>query len=221
MPAPPNTYVQIVASGTLAAAGSGTKNVANVFIYKRTSTTFALSNPLVEAAFNAAVMVPYLAAANARYSQTGTTVRQIDDAASLATNVVRSGVGAIATASFPDYVAVCFRLYTALRGRSWRGSKHFAAPSEADTTGDILTGAGLALWQAVGVALAANLTDANGNIWVPQVMSFYSTPVKGQPKVINTQLTINPTIIGTQPVTAVVLNKTVGIMRRRKTKSVI
>lgn len=89
------------------------------------------------------------------------------------------------------------------------GSKHFPAASEVDTTGDVLTGAGLARWQTVQTAVGATLVDALGNSWVPCVFSRKKS-----------QIAVNPTTIYQNDVTQVLLDKTLGQMRRRKVLTV-
>lgn len=211
MPIPASSMLQfqIVVQGVSAAAGSNAKSTYNVFNYRRTSGINPITKAALNTAFQTGVIAPLLLAMNVRYSPTSLTIRCLNDALDAPQLFTAAGSGAIATDSGPNNEAVYFLFRTALRGRNYRGSKHFSPMSEIDTTGDVLTGAGLTRWQTVGTALAANLTDANGNIWVPQVLSTTLS-----------QLTINPVNVVANDVIQVLLDLNIGTMRRRRSRTV-
>jgi hypothetical protein len=211
MPIPTNQILvaELVVKGTQAPGGSAVTPSINVFYYKRTNTANVPDKTLLYNQFNTVVIAPLLLAANVRYTVNRVGVRWADDALDLPIDVVNAGVGAIATDSLPSDDAVYFRLYTALRGKSYRGGKHFSPASEIDTTNDLLTGAGLARWQVLKTAMAANLTDANGNVWNPVVLSRKLS-----------QLKKNPTTLISNAITSVVLDANIGTMRRRRSKTV-
>jgi hypothetical protein len=173
MPIPATSIinVQVHVEGTAATGGAGVTPAQNIFSFRRTSTAPAFNKASVNTAFQTAIMTPILAAMNVRYTPGNLTVRVLDDAQDSPTNFAVAGVGAIATDSLPSDAAVYILLRTALRGRNYRGSKHFSPASEADTTNDILTGAGLANWQAVRDALVQDFIDADGNTWKNTVVS--------------------------------------------------
>lgn len=201
--------VEISALGTLAAAGSNGKNVASVYHYRLSVIGTAPLKALLNTSFNNAVGLPFLAAANARYTQTMNNIRYLNDATDLPTSFAVAGVGAIATDGMPTDVSVSMLLRTAKRGREFRGAKRFPAVNEIDTTGDVLTGAGLARWQTLQTGVAATLTDVSGCQWVPCVLSRKLS-----------QLLINPTTVISNDVVQVLLNKNVGTMRRRRVLTV-
>jgi len=205
------SIAEVVMSGTLAAGGSNAVNVASVFHYRLAVVTAPPTKAALETVFNGAagIVAPFLAAANSRYTQSGNSVRWINDALDAPVSTARAGVGAIATDGMPtiDSVAMLFR--TGMRGKSFRGSKHFPGVNESDTTDDILVGAGLVLWQALQAACAANLTDALANVWTPSVLS----------RKLST-LATNPTTVVANDVTQVLLNLNVGTMRRRRVSTV-
>lgn len=211
MPIPANqmlTY-QIVINGTQAAGGSSVTPAINVFYYKRSTVAVAPVKASLYTQFNATVIAPLLLAANVRYTVNHVDIRCVDDPTDLKERTVNAGVGAIATDSLPSDDAVYFRLYTALRGKSYRGGKHFSPASEVDTTNDLLTGAGLVRWQALKAAMAAVLTDTDGNVWNPVVLSAKLS-----------QLKKNPTTVIANQITNVVLDANVGTMRRRRSRTV-
>jgi hypothetical protein len=195
--------------GTLAAGGSNAVNVASVFHYRLTAIIAPPTKNAIEAGFNAGVVAALLAAYNVRYTQTNNSVRWVDDALDAPAFIPRAGVGAIATDGMPTIDSVSFLLQTGLRGKSYRGSKHFPGVNEIDTTNDILVGAGFARWQAVQTAIQAALVDTALNTWVPSVLS-------RKLSVLGT----NPTTVVANDVVQVLLNKNVGTMRRRRVLTV-
>lgn len=202
------SVAEIVAKGTLSAMGSSSKNVCSVYHYRLAVITAPPTKTDLEAAFNASVGAASLAAFNSRYTQANTTVRYIDDYTDPATEFTRAGAGAIATDAYFTDGCVSMLLKTALRGREYQGAKHFPAVNEADTTGDVLTGAGLARWQTLQAAVFANLVTALVNTWTPVVFSRKESTLT------------NPTTIIFNDVVQVLLNKNLGTMRRRRISTV-
>jgi len=204
--------IEISMQGVAAAGGSNARNACFKFHYFRSVLSLPFNPANIEAAFNAAVVPPILAALNARYTQTFTTVRCINDATQLPYQMPRAGVGGVAGDSMPmqDTVYVLFR--TGTRGKSYRGCKHFFPLSESDTTGpnaDVLNAGAIALWATAITAMAGTFTDADGNVWRPEI---YSKKLS--------QDRVNPTTIIATPVTALLLNKRIGRMRKRERVSV-
>lgn len=202
--------MEVLLDGVLAAAGSSSAPAGNVFYYRLSTLVLAPTKVAFGTIFQTTVVVPLLAATNARYSPVQALLRFLDNAADPYVAFALAGAGAIATDSEPSNDAVVVRLNSAFRGKTMRGFKHFAGASEVDTTGDVLTGAGLARWQAVRNACFAPMVDALGNTWTPFIRSRQSEQVK-----------INPTVVRGVDVIAGVLNLTVGTMRKRKTPTVV
>jgi len=201
--------IQLVSHMT--SSGGRQVPVRNVFYYARSAPLAPL--PLytdIISAFDALVGTPLYAALNARYTGEFFLCRCIDDPTDQYVEVVNASVGLIATDSYDSRSAVYIQLVSGYRGRSWNGSKHFAPLSEADTTGDILTGAGLTRWEAVRDALKATFT-ATGQVFRPVIFSRK-----------NSDLTIMPqALVNTADVKNALLNKNIGDMRRRKAGRVI
>lgn len=200
---------EVVMAGVMAAGGSNAKNVQSVFHYRLSVLGGAPTKAALETIFQATIPVVFVAAANVRYTQSGNSVRGLNDATDAYQTVTRALPGAIATDSMPTIDSVYMLLRTAKRGANYRGSKHFPGVNEADTTDDLLTGAGLVRWQALQTALMTPLVDALGNTWVLSLLSRSLS-----------QLTNNPTTVVANDVTSVLLNKNVGTMRRRRTQTV-
>lgn len=213
-PRPPLTsilHASLILKGTLDSNGPTNLRPSATFYYKRTNTTNPPSKAQLHAAFLAGPYAAMLAAFSSDWSAGSTNIRWLEDAEDPTVTTTLAGTGAIATDRAPSFTAVYMNLQSNSRARWARGSKHFTALNEIDTTKDILTGAGLARWQAVQAAILANLTDAGGNIWQPCI-------VAGAPA---SQLRTNPTTVVSSLVTAIVLNLSIGRMKKRQSKSVV
>jgi hypothetical protein len=202
-------HAEIIVFGTNDAAGSNATPCQNVFHYRRNSIVNPISKPNLNTVFQANVLTPILAASNARYKPNNVTIRMINDPLDAPQAFAAGGAGAIGTDSEPSDDAVYMLLRTAVRGRSFFGSKHFGGTSEVDTTGDILTGAGLARWVVVKTAIGNNLVDASPNTWTPFVFSRF----------LSTMGIFALNVVGAD-VTAVLLDLNIGTMRRRRSRTV-
>jgi hypothetical protein len=207
IPNPQQLVVEIQVYGIVAAAGGRQIPQRNIFHYRRTTTVNPLSKVNFNTVFQAGPGAAMAAAFNVRWAAAFNYIRIVNDAQDAFTGIVNANVGAIATDSYDSRSAVYMQLKSGARGRPFNGSKHFGPLSEVDTTGDVLTGAGLARWQALQAACLATLgPDASGNTWVPVILS-------GPPW---SYLLTNPTTVYTNDVIAVLLNKAVGSMKKRR-----
>jgi len=209
IPAASMVTFEIALKGSIGAGGGDVKNIANIFHYRRTAVAVDVNKDNVAAAFEADILPTIVAALNNRASLTQITVRCVDDATDAEYSATIAETGAVAGDGLSNFNCVTVRLKTAVRGRSGMGSKHFAPLSEADGDDDVLTGAGLTRWQAVRDVLDNAFVDADGNNWVPVVLSRKLS-----------QLATNPTTVVKNDVTSCVLNKTYGTMKRRKVRTV-
>lgn len=210
IPAASITVAQVLIKGEMLSTGGGSKNIYAIFNYRRTAVAIAPNKTNLVTAFTAGPYAAILAAANQDWANFSAYTRWLNDAEDAAQLNVLAGVGAIATDRAPNFAAVYFLFKTALRGRRFAGSKHLAGVNEVDTTGDILVGAGLTRWQAVQTALATPLVSAEGNTWNPAVVSYSRS-----------QLKTNPTTVVVNDVTQVVLDRSIGTMKRRKVKTLV
>lgn len=206
----PATFAQIKAGWIIAAAGSNTRKIVSTYYYNRNNTVLPLSKGNIAAAFDVAMNTSLLLASVSRMTQEYIGVRFIEDYTDAEVQYAYAGVGALGTDSLPDGCTVTVELQTGLRGGSYRGWKRYPGVAEASTTGDVLTGGGLTLWQAVRDAAGATFTDADGNVWSPwvvsQKLSTLNAPV---------------TNVVAYAVNSVVLNKNIGYMKRRRPTRVI
>jgi len=213
MPLPNNQLkvLEVVINGRQATGGSSVTASFNIFHYRRTTLGPIATKAAFNTAFQAAIIVPLLAAMNVRYTPTLLTLRWIDDILDRPQSFAAAGVGAIATDSLPSNEAIYMLLRTALKGKSFRGSKHFSPGSEVDTTNDLLTGAGLARWQVVQAALEAPIVDAIPLTWVPCIVSKLRSL---------SNFTVQPAVYTTTDVNEVALDLNIGTMRKRRSRTV-
>lgn len=201
---------ELALKATLASAGSNAIPISARFYYLRTLGAANDDKVAIAAAFLAGTWAAYIAAANSRLSSASANLRYIDDAIDPVTIVPLAGSGAIVTDSAPSCTAIFMEFGTNIRGKKYRGGKHFAGVNEVDTTGDVLTGAGLTRWQALQTALLVPIV-VGPNTYTPSVVTF--API--------TQIKTNPTTVIVNPITAIVLDINVGTMKRRKAKRTV
>lgn len=204
--------VEIQSRGLIASGGSTSKATNFTYHFRRTATVAPITHAAIDTAFQAAIGVPQAAALNARWSQQNNSVRYVDDALDAPVFYSHVVVGGVAGDSMSTIMSVYLLLRTGIRGKSYRGCKHLAPASEADTTAatdDILNAAALIRYGALASAILAGFTDANGNVWVPVILS----------KTLS-QLLTNPTTVVKTDVTSVLVNKRLGRMKRRQVTSV-
>jgi hypothetical protein len=201
-------YIEVGMLGVIAADPSISKNIANIYQFRRLAVVAPPSKAEINTAFQASIGAAVLAALNVDYTQTFNTVRFFDNAIDPAQEFVQAGVGAIAGERQPDYVTATVRLKASIRSRSGRGRKSYSPITEADTTGDNLTAGAKTRFDTVAAAILAGFTDASGNIWKPVIKS--SKPPA--------QYTVNPVTLAVYDVISATANINLGILKRRKVK---
>lgn len=203
-----DVVMEIILQGTMADGGGGAKKAFNVFYYRLTTPVTLPNKSNLKAAFMTAVITPLLAIVTTRYSPNSVRIRNIQDASDFPQVIAAAGSGAVATDSYATDDAVVINLYSAYRGKMCRGNKHFAGLVEADTTHDLLNAGGATNWNTVKTGVKAVLTDSDGNVWTPFILSRTWSSIKAPVK-----------IFGVNVSDAKIL-KTVGTMRRRRTPTV-
>lgn len=215
MPIPSNQIrvAEIIMNATVAAGGSSNR-ISNIpFHYRRDTVAVAPSKTNLETQFNTVVAAAILLAVQQDYVQTSNSVRWVDDATDPPFYISRAGTGAIATDRMPTDMAAFILLTTALKGRSYRGGKHFFPIAESHTTAgasDVLNATAITLYNAIVAALLVPLVDSDGNTWRLQVLS----------RKAPAQYKTNPTNVIVNQVTTARLNKRIGSMTHRKVKSI-
>jgi hypothetical protein len=210
MPAVNLVNAEIIMQGVAAAAGSNAVNIANVFHFRRIATVVNANKAQMEAAFQAAIALPILAALNVRYTQTFTSVRFLNDPMDQAQLFPRAIAGSIAGDSMASLDTAFVLLRTGFKGRSFRGRKFLSPMSEADTTAtsDVFNAAAIARLTTAMNAMFGGFTDASPNTWVLQVYS----------RLLD-EFVVKPVVVS-YDVNQVALNKRIGRLKRREVKSV-
>lgn len=214
MPIPANEIIhaEVIMQGLIASGGSNAVNTQFIFQYRRLSTAVAPTKTALAAAFQAGPGAAIVAALNARWSEQFVSVRWINDALDQAVPFANVNAGAIAGDSLASHVAGFMLFRTGIKGRSYRGGKHFGPFSEADVTtanDDIFNAAAVTRITAIATALATSLVDATPNTWKLCVFSRVLSQVK-----------TNPTTVVANDVATILVNKRVANMKRRQVKSV-
>lgn len=203
-------FLEVVSYGSCASEGGGTKNINNVYNFYRTATTLPVSKVNIDAAFQASIMTPVLAALSLDYTQIRNSYRFFDDATDAPISFSYTGPGLITGERLPVYTAATIQIKTGLRGRIYRGSKHYSPLGESQSNGDVLVAGSITLFNAIATALQTGLLDSDGNVWITGIKS--SKPPA--------QYLTNPTSVVFTPISSALLNKTTGTMRRRKVRTV-
>jgi hypothetical protein len=209
MAASHNLMVAVV-RGHSTGADPKSPNIDNVYFYARSSLTPPATKASFYTIFAATVLTPIYPLLSVAYVMDAVDVRFQDDA--LDPFVTQTGSlqsGAVTGDFVPSLMNVSVRLGTGIRGKSYRGRKSFGPIAKSATLADKLTSAAITAWAAVTTALVATLTDSNGNVWFPVILS-------RQPPY---QMKLNPTAGMFNQVTTAVLNTDLGRMKRRGQKA--
>lgn len=203
-------YVEIVHQLITTSTGAGTKNIFNIYQYRRSSGAGVPNKTNIHDQWHASVASPVLAALNEKTTEVATTIRYFDDAMDAPFSVADIGNGAITGDPMDTFVSAVIQLKSATKGKFARGSKHYAQMSESDSDGDIWNAGCLGRLATIKTALITPFTDADGNTWVPVVKS-------GK---LPAQYKVNPVTVVTYDIVSGKVNKTAGPMRRRKCRTV-
>jgi len=216
-PATPVAFARIDMNGVIAAGGSTNRKGIFTFTFMRLLYVLPVTKVEVEAAFQAAIAVPIVAALNARYTQTFNAVRWLNDATNAFTKIPRALPGAIAGDAMTTINAAYVIKQTGLRGAAYRGSNHFYPLSESDSTAgteDLLNAGALVRFNTIAAAILAGFTDAGGSVWLPvQIAGAGSRPPQ-------TFLRTNPTNITYALINQTAVQSRIGSMTHRKVKSI-
>jgi hypothetical protein len=206
---PITNVVEISMQGTVVETGGTTRNIFNIFHYYQNPNQPSPPSAVVVAnAFIAGPWAAVLALLSIGYVGVQTLARYLDVSTNAFANANAPGNGALALPRQPAQQAVVGFYRSGIRGKSFRGSKHFGPLATAAVTGDEIAAASVAAWQAANTGLVANIT-AGGQTFTPCVVSKTLSQLRTDPV----------SIIGAALLTGLT-NKTIGTMRHRKEKTV-
>jgi hypothetical protein len=211
MPIAPNLIrvAEIVMRGVIGAGGGDSVKTNFVFHYRRTAVAVNANKAALEGAFNTAIAVPIAAALNERWEASLHDVRWVDDAEDPYTSIAATELGLIVGDSLSSFEAAYLLTRTALRGRFYRGSKHFSPLSESDVGDDVWNAGCLTRLNTIATAMATPLVDSTTNTWNLCVLSRTKS-----------QLKFNPTTVVANDVTQVIVRSNIGTMNSRKIRSI-
>lgn len=214
MPIPMNqvTVVEVQKRGIITGGGAGEVRTSFVFHFRRLAVAVDPTKTGVNNAFETAIGAVIAAALNEDWDATTNTVRWVNDALDAPAEFSVTQSGAITGDRLASFATAYMLMRTAVRGREYRGSKHFGPFSESDVTHatgcDIYNAGAMTRLNAIGTAVGSGFTDATGNNWVPCILSRKLSV-----------LTENPTTVVTNDVTQCLVNQRVGTENRRKAPS--
>lgn len=206
-------FLEVVLRGHVVDSNDREIPAINIFHFHRLDNTPTYAPGDLVGLVQAVLKDPLLSATNVRYHIEQWEERPIDDPAAASFVIPDPDAGAIGNdaSAYANQSAVYMLIRTGYRGKSYKGSKHFAGIDEAHVTRDELVTTGLGLWQNVRNALrtfiSAPLTDDNGNIWYPFVLSRELSSLGP---------TDIPAVVSGADWDSVELNLTVGTMKGRK-----
>lgn len=211
MPIPLNqvTTAEVVMKGLIGAGGSNTVPTAFVFHFRRLAVTVDPTKTALNTIFESSIATPIAAALNVDWEATVNDIRWVNDATDPYATFGSAIVGAIAGDRLQAFASSYMLLKTALRGRRYRGSKHFAPFSESDVGDDVFNAGAIGRLNTIAAALAGTLTDATGNQWKLTILSRFLS-----------QIVTNPTTVVVNDVTQVLVRESLGTMRGRRVTSV-
>jgi len=204
-------HAELIVYGRTASGGSGVISTVTTFHYRRNAVVVAADKTALEAAFQAAIVVPFAAALNNRWTQDYNTCRLINDPLDVATITPRAVVGGVAGDSMPTFSCGYILLRSAFRGKSYRGFKRIGPLSEADATAafeDIFNAAAIARMTTLRTAMITPLVDASPNTWTLEVVS----------RVLS-NFDVTPCVVEASDVAEILLNKRITRSKRREVAS--
>jgi hypothetical protein len=210
MPIPDGSqlHFQITVKGEMAALGMSVTPTINLLHYRRTNSPAPVVQANVITAFHTLVKANWKAACSASWTWVSTAVRCVNDATDAGTGAVVGEVGGVAGECTPAFNVQLITKQTALRGRSYRGRVFIPSVPEGGVDGNTLTAAQLALLEAVADDLEVGFTDADGNNFVPFLLS-----------TTQSQLVTNPTTVVGSDVVTCTAKDPVSVLRSRKARA--
>jgi hypothetical protein len=203
-------HLEVSLLGTCVETGGGTKNLANVFHFRRSAAGGGPTKANINAAFIAKYAAAWAAALSVLYVESAVTIRDITNNLDLPTPFTGTAFdGTVVGARLPMQSSVSLLLRTGNRGKSFRGGKRISPVAESHVTADEINGGALAVWNTLTALMVSSFTDADGNTWTHEVLSKTLSNFVPQ-----------PAVIVAADITSALLNKTIGTMRRRKERTV-
>jgi len=204
------SFVELKTVIPIAQTGGGTYNAINLYHARKIGSGSQPTLINIGTAFQDLVADALSGAMSVQAGAGKIYARWLDSPAFSFEEVGDIPAGVVTGDNLPSLNAVCFQLKSNIRGRSYNGSKHFAAVAESDTTGDKLNTTGAGHWDAVRDSLNVWRTDPvnAGYPWqmcvISQVLSDFSS---------------DPCVFTGADVQSILVNQGIGTMRRRRLRN--
>ncbi len=201
---------EVQIEGQIASEGASARPWLSIFHLRRANPTLPISKANLASAFITHYAVPLQALLNNTWTATTVRVRIMEDVTDpfIDTSILGGWVGGVAGDRLPPDNIAFFNVKTALRGGTFRGRKFWSPMSESDTTAgttDLWNAAALLRLGAVATSYATTITDADGNVWAPQVVS----------RTLSSNKPVPALIIAT-PIVSVAVRKSIGRFKKRE-----
>lgn len=181
-----------------------TKDVFNVWDFKRTNTGGTPSKSLALAAFITQVLVPLKACLSVSYVTDYIDVRWLDDPLDPFATSALTQSGTVSGDSLPSLNNAYLKLTSGLRGGSNRGAKHLGPIAESSTLLDELNSGEITLLGTMVTAYLAGFTGSDTFSYLPFIVS--------EKKSTFDPITANVVGVG---VTGVTINAVLGRLTKR------
>jgi len=205
-PATP-TFAELIYVGHSVESNGSSQAILNIIHFARISGPGTDTEADLVTAVKAELDTVLSNALSVGYVPDEVTCRFMDDPTRAKAVFTNDIIAAVTGDRHPSFVAAVTRKITYGRGRSYRGSTHWAPIAESQTTLDQLNAGAITLWDLVVTGLQ-NLSApfvAVADTWQMIVLS---------PTLSN--LTVNPSLFSGAVCNEALLNHVVGTMRRRK-----
>lgn len=169
---PDKLNMEVKVYGQLAALGGEAQDTVTTLHYIRTNNPAAYSGAAFITAFHTHLKATWLAAVCEHWTWVKTTIRVINSPVEAEHEVAVDEDGALEQDALPGQNAVVMSKKSVYRGRKYAGRAFIAGIGEDSTTGNAIEVAtAKPLWDALATKLKQSVTDANGIIFVPAILS--------------------------------------------------
>jgi len=199
--------IEIQQHGRVNLTGGPTKNFFNIYHYELAFGTVDTYTQLGQD-FYAKVVQQLMPLLSSQYTLYELAIRMLDRATEQFTVVPMNFPGGATGDRVASITSVTLPFKCVDRGKSFRGSKHFGPISDADQTGDQITPAIVPTWNTFATTLGGIFASVNGQ-YRPVIVSRKLSQLKQDPT----------NVVGSR-VSSVLVNLTLGTMRRRKERTV-
>lgn len=201
-------FAEMVLQEYVVDANGNSSNFVNVFHYQNQNPGTVCTELALMTVLRTAMSGPLASALSIASLGKNQKLRFMDNPLSGYIAGTIFAAGTVTGDRLPTFNAAVTQCRTGVRGRSFKGSKHWGPVAESHTTLDELNAAALIFWTAVSGIITnggAGFAVTGGSLWKLIVLSTTLS-----------DLVSNPCVFTGAVVTTTTTNKEIGTMRRRK-----